>query len=84
MALLGRGRRVEKSFYDILEVAPSATPEAVRAAYRHQMTLYHPDKVAALGAAVKGFKIGDRVRIEMRDTKRHSIFGAIEQEVQAP
>ena len=29
-------------------------------------------------------KIGDRVRIEMRDTKRHSIFGAIEQEVQAP
>ena len=29
-------------------------------------------------------KVGDRVRIEMRDTKRHSIFGAIEQEVQAP
>lgn len=29
-------------------------------------------------------KAGDRVRIEMRDTKRHSIFGAIEQEVQAP
>jgi fumarylacetoacetate (FAA) hydrolase len=29
-------------------------------------------------------KIGDRVRIEMRDAKRHSIFGAIEQEVQAP
>ena len=29
-------------------------------------------------------KVGDRVRIEMRDSKRHSIFGAIEQEVQAP
>lgn len=29
-------------------------------------------------------KVGDRVRIEMRDAKRHSIFGAIEQEVQAP
>jgi fumarylacetoacetate (FAA) hydrolase len=29
-------------------------------------------------------KAGDRVRIEMRDGKRHSIFGAIEQEVQAP
>jgi len=29
-------------------------------------------------------KAGDRVRIEMRDAKRHSIFGAIEQEVQAP
>ncbi|HEX5379159.1 MAG TPA: fumarylacetoacetate hydrolase family protein [Phenylobacterium sp.] len=29
-------------------------------------------------------KVGDRVRIEMRDARRHSIFGAIEQEVQAP
>jgi fumarylacetoacetate (FAA) hydrolase len=29
-------------------------------------------------------KAGDRVRIEMRDGKRHSVFGAIEQEVQAP
>jgi fumarylacetoacetate (FAA) hydrolase len=28
-------------------------------------------------------KAGDLVRIEMRDAKRHSIFGAIEQEVQA-
>jgi fumarylacetoacetate (FAA) hydrolase len=29
-------------------------------------------------------KTGDTVRIEMRDARRHSIFGAIEQEVQAP
>ena len=28
-------------------------------------------------------KAGDVVRIEMRDERRHSIFGAIEQEVQA-
>lgn len=28
-------------------------------------------------------KAGDQVRIEMRDPRRHSIFGAIEQEVQA-
>ena len=28
-------------------------------------------------------KVGDRVRIEMRDARRHSIFGAIEQEVVA-
>ena len=27
---------------------------------------------------------GDTVRIEMRDARRHSIFGAIEQTVQAP
>ena len=29
-------------------------------------------------------KVNDTVRIEMRDGRRHSIFGAIEQEVQAP
>ena len=29
-------------------------------------------------------KIGDRVRIEMRDARRHSIFGAIEQDVAQP
>jgi len=29
-------------------------------------------------------KIGDEVRIEMRDAKGHSIFGAIEQRVEAP
>ena len=29
-------------------------------------------------------KVGDKVRIEMRDAKRHSIFGAIEQDVAAP
>jgi len=39
----------------------------------------------AHGAARTPFlKIGDTVRIEMRDGRRHSIFGAIEQEVQAP
>src|SRR5690606_36787792 len=29
-------------------------------------------------------KFGDRIRIEMRDAKRHSIFGAIDPEVVAP
>ncbi|HEY3695765.1 fumarylacetoacetate hydrolase family protein [Phenylobacterium sp.] len=36
----------------------------------------------AYGAPRTGFlKAGDRVRIEMRDGRRHSIFGAIEQDV---
>jgi fumarylacetoacetate (FAA) hydrolase len=36
----------------------------------------------AHGAPKTSFlKIGDRVRIEMRDGRRHSLFGAIEQEV---
>ena len=29
-------------------------------------------------------KVGDRVRIEMRDARRHSLFGAIEQDVAQP
>ena len=37
------------------------------------------------GAPVTPFlKVGDKVRIEMRDAKRHSIFGAIEQDVAHP
>jgi fumarylacetoacetate (FAA) hydrolase len=36
------------------------------------------------GAPVTPFlKAGDQVRIEMRDAKRHTIFGAIEQRVAA-
>ena len=39
----------------------------------------------AHGAPTTPFlKIGDRVRIEMRDARRHSIFGAIEQDVAQP
>ncbi len=37
------------------------------------------------GAPITPFlKVGDKVRIEMRDAKRHSIFGAIEQDVAHP
>jgi fumarylacetoacetate (FAA) hydrolase len=39
----------------------------------------------AYGAPRTGFlKVGDRVRIDMRDARRHSIFGAIEQHVVDP
>jgi len=39
----------------------------------------------AHGAPTTPFlKVGDRVRIEMRDARRHSIFGAIEQEIARP
>jgi DnaJ-domain-containing protein 1 len=35
--------------YAVLGVAPSASWEAIRAAYRARMNEYHPDKVAHLG-----------------------------------
>jgi hypothetical protein len=42
-----------KNHYGILEVAPAAGTDAIRAAYRSQMALYHPDKVAALGTDLR-------------------------------
>ena len=35
--------------YLVLEVPPDASPSQLKEAYRHQMALYHPDKVAHLG-----------------------------------
>lgn len=39
--------------YKVLEVAPSATDEEVRKAYRRLALKHHPDKVAALGEDVR-------------------------------
>ena len=35
--------------YQVLGIAPSASPEAIKAAYKARMSEYHPDKVAHLG-----------------------------------
>ncbi len=35
--------------YALLEVSPNATAEEIKAAYRHAVARYHPDKVAHLG-----------------------------------
>ncbi len=39
--------------YKILEVPSSASPQEIKSSYRHQMKLYHPDRVAHLGAALR-------------------------------
>ena len=39
--------------YKVLEVAPTATDEEVRAAYRRLALKHHPDKVAALGEDIR-------------------------------
>lgn len=36
-------------WYQVLGVSPSASPDEIRAAYRHLMSQYHPDKVTSLG-----------------------------------
>lgn len=37
----------------MLELAPDAPPDDIRAAYRRCIGLYHPDKVAMLGAELQ-------------------------------
>ena len=41
------------SAYAVLEIAPSATDDEVRAAYRRMAMKHHPDKVATLGPEVQ-------------------------------
>lgn len=47
----GQAAASEDSFdpYEVLRIPASATPEAIRAAYKARMKEYHPDKVAMLG-----------------------------------
>ncbi len=39
-----------KSFYELLDVAPTATADEIKRAFRQQIARYHPDKVQHLGA----------------------------------
>jgi DnaJ-class molecular chaperone len=43
--------RARKTLYDLLQVAPSATPDVIRAAYRALAHTYHPDRNADADAA---------------------------------
>ncbi len=42
------------------------------------------EKILSGGSKTPSMKVGDTVRIEMKDAKGHSVFGAIEQTVEAP
>ncbi|KAL9184132.1 hypothetical protein ACHAXT_002218 [Thalassiosira profunda] len=50
--LSSAGRDEDESFYDLLGVDPSATPEELKRAYKRQSLLMHPDKLAQKGQAV--------------------------------
>ena len=47
-----RGDSLEEA-YKVLEIAPSATDDEVRAAYRRLAVTHHPDKVANLGEDIR-------------------------------
>lgn len=40
-------------WYEVLQVAPSATAAEIRDAYKHMISKYHPDKVDSLGQELK-------------------------------
>jgi len=42
-----------KSWFAVLKVAPSASVDEIRRAYKLQMSQYHPDKVATLGTELR-------------------------------
>jgi len=44
---------LQPMWYDVLQVPPSATPAAIRDAYKHLIAKYHPDKVDSLGQELK-------------------------------
>lgn len=49
----GRHSPVSRSPYEVLEVAPEATAEEIRAAYRKKVQQYHPDKVVEMGPEIR-------------------------------
>jgi len=50
--------------YEILGIAPSASREAIQAAYKARMSQYHPDKVAHLGEDLQ--KLAHRKALEIQ------------------
>jgi len=43
------------NFYQLLDVPPDATPEQIKAAYRIQVQLYHPDRLQGAGDKVRAY-----------------------------
>jgi len=43
----------EPSWYQVLEVSPSASMDQIEAAYKRRMSEYHPDKVARMGQEIR-------------------------------
>src|SRR5437763_8109341 len=65
-----------KTFYQVLEIAPSAAAGEIKRAFRHQIALYHPDKVQHLGkefqeiAAVRAAELTEAYRILSDEGRR--------------
>jgi hypothetical protein len=63
----GRGETPPEQWYEILDVSPSASAEEIQAAFRTEISKYHPDRVASLG-----FEL--RVLAESRSKKINNAY----------
>jgi curved DNA-binding protein CbpA len=65
-----------KNYYELLEVAPTASSEDIKRAFRQQIARYHPDKVQHLGkefqamAAERAAELTEAYRILSHDQRR--------------
>jgi curved DNA-binding protein CbpA len=48
----------QKTYYELLEIAPSATSEEIKRSFRVQIARYHPDKVQHLGTEFQDMAAG--------------------------
>ena len=60
-----------KAWHDILGVKSNASLDQIRTAYRKKMALYHPDKVASLGAEFS--VIAERMTKEINEAYERGI-----------
>lgn len=59
-----------KDHYAILGISPTATPEAIKAAYRRKANLYHPDKNSAEIAALRFREVLDAYEVLSDEGRR--------------
>ena len=64
----GQGRS-ESQYYEILGLAPGATPEQIKNAYRKLSMQYHPDKVAYLGEEFR--RVAEEKMKELNEAYQH-------------
>ena len=79
-----------KSYYELLEVAPTASADEIKRSFRREIAKYHPDKVQHLGtefqeiAAVKAAELTQAYKTLTDDTLRADYNALLESGEPAP
>src|ERR1700746_3943766 len=65
----------KRSYYDILQVSPTAEPEVIQAAYKRLAFKYHPDRNSNPGSQEMMRLLNEAYRI-LSDAKRRAAYDA--------